>query len=74
MLNKIHILERKASQFYQKLRNLDLNGKLNPGSFYKIKKQITKQAEVKTAVVDNKGNLLTNKQLIVNEYQKLFKK
>ena len=42
--------------------------KLNPGSFYKIKKQITKQAEVKTAVVDNKGNLLTNKQLIVNEY------
>ena len=38
ILNKICILEKKkASEFYHALKNLDLNGKLNPDSFYKIK-------------------------------------
>ena len=61
ILNKIHILEKKASEYYNELKNIDLNGKLNPDNFCKIKKQISKQAEEKTAVVDSKRNLLTNK-------------
>ena len=60
ILNERHTLEIKAEEFYKELKNLDLNCKLNSGSFHKIKKQITKQAEVKN------GNLVTNKQLVIN--------
>ena len=69
-MNKIHFLQKKTSEFHNELKNLDLNDKLNPGSFYK--KQ-TKQAEVKAAVVDKNGNLVINKQLIINEYRKKIK-
>ena len=38
LLNNIHLFEEKASDIYNELKNLDLNDKLNPDSFYKIKK------------------------------------
>ena len=38
LLNNIHLLEEKASDIYNELKSLDLNDKLNPDSFYKIKK------------------------------------
>ena len=73
IVNQINDASIKANKWYNEIKTMDTEGKLNINAFYKIKKSFANKQEPKNAIMDDNKNIITSIDLIKNQYNKEFK-
>ena len=72
LLDHIYDKQKEVETWYNSLKSMHDKGTFNQNSFYKLKRQVSKKTENKTAVQKDDDNLITSGDLIKSEYANEF--
>ena len=72
LLDDIYDKQKEVETWYNSLKSMHDKGTFNQNSFYKLKRQVSKKTENKTAVQKDYDNLITSGDLIKSEYANEF--
>ena len=72
LLDDIYDKQKEVETWYNSLKSMHDKGTFNQNSFYKLKRQVSKKTENKTAVQKDYDNLITSGDLIKSEYANQF--
>ena len=72
LLDHIYDKKKEVETWYNSLKSMHDKGTFNQNSFYKLKRQVSKKTENKTAVQKDDDNLITSGDLIKSEHANEF--